>query len=542
VLAICCVAVGCGQASNAERSIELTVLEDKIRGGWAGQMIGVGFGYPTEFRYLGQIIPEEELPEWQPEMVKGTLDQDDLYVDMTFAAVLDDKGLDATTEDFGAMFRDAQYRLWHANLAARRALKRGVPATLSGTPKYNAHANDIDFQIEADFIGLMAPGMLQATNDLGLRAGRVMNSGDGIGGGLFVSAMYASAFFESDPRRLVEAGVAVLPPESEYARLINDVLHWSQQHPDDWTAVWQLIQDRWDGGEPCPHGALDLFNIDAKINGAYVAIGLLYGRGDFRDTMEIATRCGQDSDLYGRGDFRDTMEIATRCGQDSDCNPASAVGVLGVVLGYEGIPEEYRSGIPDIADETFSYTDYSFNTIVESTMKRAIAMAERHGGRIDGDNLIVNTQDAVPAELEMWDDFGSPVEQIRVDDPRWSIGGAWEKDSYTKDHWDFLWMTSGDEGAEASIRFSGSGAILGGMYLPTGGMVDVYLDGELHQTVDVNSDEDSAKVNESVWHVFGLKDTEHELRVVVRGEPYRGPHNVEREGTDVALSYLKVFR
>jgi hypothetical protein len=520
VLAICCVAVACGQATKAQRSIELGVLEDKVRGGWAGQMIGVSFGEPTEFRYRGEIIPSDELPEWQPEMVRSTLDQDDLYVDMTFAAVLDDKGLDATTEDFGAMFREAQYQLWHANLAARRALRRGVPATLSGTPKYNAHANDIDFQIEADFIGLMTPGMLQASNDLGLRAGRVMNYGDGIAGGLFVSTMYAAAFFETDPRRLVEAGVAALPPQSEYARLINDVLEWSQQHPDDWIAVWQLIQETWDDGEPCPHGALDPFNIDAKINGAYVAIGLLYGGGDFRDTMMIATRCGQDS----------------------DCNPASALGVLGVVLGYEGIPEEYRSGIPAIADETFSYTDYSFNTIVESTVKRAIAMVELHGGRVDGDRLIVKTQDAVPAELELWDDFGSPVELIPIDDPRWSVEGDWEEGSYIKGGWDLRWVTSGDAGAEASIRFAGSGAIIGGLYLPTGGMADVYLDGELDSTVDVNSDEGQAKVNESVWHAFGLADTEHELRIVVRGEPYRGPDNVAREGTDVALSYLKVFR
>jgi hypothetical protein len=520
VLAICCVVVSCGQITKNQRSIELEVLEDKIRGGWAGQMIGVSYGEPTEFKYLAKIIPGEELPEWKPELVRSTLDQDDLYVDMTFAAVLDEKGLDATTEDFGAMFRDAQYRLWHANLAARRALKRGVPATLSGTPKYNAHANDIDFQIEADFIGLMTPGMLQASNELGLRAGRVMNSGDGINGGLFVSAMYAAAFFESDPRRLVEAGVAALPPESEYARLINDVLQWSQEHPDDWITVWQLIQDKWDGGEPCPHGALDPFNIDAKINGAYVTIGLLYGGGDFEDTMVIATRCGQDS----------------------DCNPASAVGVLGVVLGYEGIPEEYRSGIPDVAGDTFSYTDYSFNTIVESTMKRAIAMAERHGGGVDGDRLIVTIQDPSPAQLEMWDDFGSPVELIWIDDPRWSIQGAWEQESYQKDHWDLRWATCGDAGAEASIRFEGTGAIIGGMYMPTGGMVDVYLDDELNRTVDVNSDEDSAKVNESVWHAFGLEDTEHELRVVVRGEPYRGPDEVEREGTDVALSFLKVFR
>ena len=29
---------------------------------------------------------------------------------------------------------------------------------MSGHPDYNVHANDIDFQIESDFIGLMTPG------------------------------------------------------------------------------------------------------------------------------------------------------------------------------------------------------------------------------------------------------------------------------------------------------------------------------------------------------------------------------------------------
>ena len=129
-------------------------------------------------------------------------------MDMTFARVLDEKGLDATTEDFGAMFKEAKYRLWHANLAGARALKRGVPAALAGTPKYNAHANDIDFQIEADFIGLMTPGLPRSSNELCWRAGRVMNNGDGIYGGMFVSGMYAAAFFENDPRKVVEAGLA----------------------------------------------------------------------------------------------------------------------------------------------------------------------------------------------------------------------------------------------------------------------------------------------------------------------------------------------
>ena len=39
------------------------------------------------------------------------------------AEVLDEHGLDATTEQFGAAFRDVGYALWHTNLAARRALR-----------------------------------------------------------------------------------------------------------------------------------------------------------------------------------------------------------------------------------------------------------------------------------------------------------------------------------------------------------------------------------------------------------------------------------
>jgi len=500
------VMASCGAPSDAEREISLADLRDKIEGGWAGQMIGVSFGAPTEFRSLGKMI-EGDLPEWTPERIANSLKQDDLYVDMTFAQVLDDKGLDATTEDFGAMFRDAKYRLWHANLAARRALKRGVPATESGTPRYNAHANDIDFQIESDFVGLMAPGLLRASNDLCYRAGRVMNYGDGIYGGMFVSGMYAAAYFEDDAWRVVEAGLAVLPPESPYARTIADVLAWSKEHPGDWKKVWQLTEDKWNDRDPCPVGALAPFNIDAKLNGAYIALGLLLGELDFARTLEISTRAGQDS----------------------DCNPSSACGILGVMLGYKAIPDMWKSGIPAIADETFSYTNFTFRTIVESTEKRAIALVERTGGRLEGDRLIVKVQAPEPAALEIWDDYGSPRERVPVTDSRWKWQGAWRTEDGHR--------VSGSKGAEALIEFDGTGAIVVGPYFPTGGKADVYLDGALDRTVDVHPDEEARKRAEAVWHGFGLDPGRHSLRLVVRGEPYG-----DSQGTDIAIHDLVVFR
>ena len=60
----------------------------------------------------------------------------------------------------------------------------------------------------------------------------------------------------------------------------------------------------------------------------------------------------------------------------------------------------------------------------------------------------------------------------------------------------------------------------------TGGVADVYLDGELHRTVDVYSDGVGCRNSEAVWHAFGLADEEHTLRVVVRG----GRRRISEEG------------
>ena len=503
------------QTATAEQeSISLEDLRDKVRGGWAGQMIGVSFGFPTEFAYLDRMVPEDELPAWKPDMVREALNQDDLYVDITFAAALDEHGLDASTADFAAMFRDTEFSLWHANLAARRALRRGVPGELSGTPQYNMHANDIDFQIEADFIGLMSPGLPLETNALSYRAGRVMNYGDGIYGGMFVSAMYADAFFEIKPRAIVEAGLAVLPPASSYAQVISDLLAWHEKHPTDWQHVWQLLNDNWNGHEACPAGAIHPFNIDAKLNGAYVALGLLYGDGDFQRTMLISTQAGQDS----------------------DCNPSSALGILGVVLGYEGIPKEYTAGIPAMADEKFNYTSYSMNDIVDSTVTRAIALIERTGGAVEHDVVNIELQEPQQAALEVWDDYGDVKEQISFEDDRWHWTGNWQRTAIK------IWRTervsniSGERNAEATVSFEGTGASITGILLPTGGKAEVYLDGELSKTIDVYPDEPNAKSRESIWHQFGLENKRHELRIVVLGEPFGNS-----QGPDISITSLLVF-
>jgi len=61
-----------------------------------------------------------------------------------------------------------------------------------------------------------------------------MNYGDGIYGGIFVSALYAEAFFTSDMETIIAKALLAIPAESDYAAIIKDVMLLHRHYPDDW--------------------------------------------------------------------------------------------------------------------------------------------------------------------------------------------------------------------------------------------------------------------------------------------------------------------
>ena len=502
-------------AQDKTRRLSQSILKDKIKGGWAGQMIGVSFGAPTEFRFNGKII-EGEL-KWTPERISNSIDQDDLYVEMTFTKVLDDMGLNATCEQFGEAFKDSKYMLWHANAGARRNLNRGIKAPMSGHPKYNFHANDIDFQIESDFIGLMTPGLPQEANKYADRVGRVMNYGDGLYGGMFVSGMYAAAFFESDPRKVVEAGRKSIPARSGYARLVSDLLAWHKQDPDDWRKAWQMLKEKWDKDDPCPEGVLKDFNIDARLNGGHILLGLLWGKGDFNQTLDISTRAGQDS----------------------DCNPSSAAGVLGVMLGYDRIPDVWKSGIAAIADKKFQFTDYSFSTIVDSTLKRAFKVVQSVGGKVTDSEIIVPLQQPKAPKLEQWNP-GVPEKLVQFNDPAWQWKGNWNDETQPNDYRDrnrsgVTGKVANGAGAEAVLTFEGVAVCIVGPMSQEGGRADVYLDGKQLDHIDAYVVERTFDYD--LWRAYGLKPGKHTLRIVSRDD-----RDARSKGRKVILRSAVTYR
>ena len=83
---------------------------------------------------------------------------------------------------------------------------------------------------------------------------------------------------------IVSEALKTVPAQSEFYQCINDVIGWHKKYPADWKQTWLEVQKKWANDIGCPEGVFAPFNIDAKVNAAYVVIGLLYGKGDFTDT------------------------------------------------------------------------------------------------------------------------------------------------------------------------------------------------------------------------------------------------------------------
>jgi len=450
-------------------------LLDKIKGGWAGQMIGVTYGGPTEFRYRGRIIPDSVVIPW-PESgyCQWWFDNspglyDDIYMDLTFVNVFEKFGIDSPVENFAKAFAYAEYPLWHANQAARYNILNGIMPPQSGHWKNNPHADDIDFQIEADFAGIMAPGMPITASEIGDKIGHIMNYGDGWYGGVYVAGMYSLAFVTDDIDFIVREALKMLPQESNFYKFMSDVISWSEKH-EDWKVTWEEIEKKWGDDKSCPQGYNDPFNIEASYNCAYILMGLLYGKCDIGKTVDISTRCGADS----------------------DCNPSNAAGILGTAIGYSNIPDYWLNNVKEVEDIIFPYTTLSLNDTYLLSLKHSLELIARNGGKVVGDKVVISCQVPEPVRFEKSFEGIIPVKKENIRQP------LTEKE--------FNYNFEGN-GILISAQYSGRGR-LASHYVAN---VEVLIDGHLAELVKFPADFLVRKL-ELYWN-FDLIPSKHTIEL-----------------------------
>src|SRR5207237_7742611 len=141
--------------------------------------------------------------------------------------------LNAAVDSFAYAFANAEYMLWHANQAARYNILNGIKAPQSGYWMNNPHADDIDYQIESDYAGLMSPAMPNTASEISDKVGHIVNYGDGWYGGVFIGARYSLAFSSSDILYIVQTALMIIPPQSSFYNCLCDVIRWQHQYPND---------------------------------------------------------------------------------------------------------------------------------------------------------------------------------------------------------------------------------------------------------------------------------------------------------------------
>lgn len=463
-------------------SITKEMLADKIKGGWAGQVIGCTYGGPTEFRWNGTIIDDHILIPWDDTRMLWYYENfpglyDDVYMDLTFVDVFEKHGLNAPDSLHALAFAHAEYPLWHANQAARYNILNGIMPPASGFWKNNPHSDDIDFQIEADFAGLMSPGMVNSATAICDRIGRIMNYGDGLYGGMYVAAMYSMAFVSNDIEWIVEEALKVIPSESEFYQCISDIVKLYKKNPDDWKSTWFEAQKKWTHDISCPDGVFLPFNIDAKINAAYIVIGLLYGKGDFGATIDISTRCGYDS----------------------DCNPANAAGILGTMMGYHKIPDYWSQGIDKVENKNFKYTEMSLNKVYGIGFSQAVEMIKRNGGEDKGNSLVISYQ--VPKTIPFEKGFEGiyPTSRKSINSPVYN------------------------QSKDISIDFNGSGFVLTGYATASKKQknevleADMFIDDKFVETIKMPT-LSLIRKHEVAWH-YNLPEGNHNIKIKTKNIP-----------------------
>ncbi len=303
----------------------------RVYAGWLGKTIGVRFGAPLENwtyqqirAHLGEVTDYLPLPPG-----KIFKPDDDTALPIILLHGLNDFGPEITQAQMGDIWLnylgDQHGTLWWGGYGvstehtAYLNLKAGILAPQSGAEALNGPvlAQQIGGQIFSDIWGLLIPNDPARAAHLAEMAARVSHDDAGVDGARFIASLISAAFNESDPERLIETGLAVIPGEGDYARMVRSVRDFHRDRPKDWRAAYQFIAERY-GDYP---GLVHIIP-----NAAIVVMALLYGAGDFSRSISIANMAGWDT----------------------DCNVGNVGAIMGVAVGLDGIEKHWRQPLNDI--------------------------------------------------------------------------------------------------------------------------------------------------------------------------------------------------
>jgi ADP-ribosylglycohydrolase len=395
---------------NKFRLLSVKQYEDAVYASWIGQIIGNTYGLGYEFKFIDEPGPDmfpygysftlQDLKKHN-----GAYSDDDTDIEYMYLIQMENNGIEPTYKQLAeAWKKHVKERVWFANRMAVNLMHAGHFPPVTGSIGFNSEWFQIDPQLVNEIWAVTSPGMLDYAVDKSEFAARITSDSFGLEPTLHYAAMYSSAFFEKDVNKLIDIGLEQLPKDSRFVKIVEHVKSLYRQYPNDWENAREIVKQN--------YFIIDDYNrhswaaVDANLNGALGIMALLYGQGDFQKTLDYSCAFGMDAD----------NQAATMC------------GLLGIVNGFDSIPNGLMFPFENIEWEkpfNDSYKmitregleDASITNLAERTVAQGEKIILANGGEIiekEGElyyRINTNAEFLAPFELNLPSMFFLEVNQ-----------------------------------------------------------------------------------------------------------------------------------
>ncbi len=311
-------------------------VRDKIYACWIGKNIGGTIGTPyegsREFRDVKGFASEKGAP----------LPNDDLDLQLVFLTAVEQQGpaglSPAILAEYWINYITPH---WNEYGVGKSNLKTGILPPLSGELFNDIWKNSNGAWIRSEIWACLAPGFpiissqyafMDACIDHGISEGTYAE--------IFTTHLESYAFFGTDIREVIEHAMESIPQTSRVYKSVKLAIDCFDQGLSLRESRDKIVED-----------SQDLGWFQAPANVAFVILGLLYGKGDFKQSV-----------LY-----------AVNCGDDTDCTGATVGAFLGIFYGTAGIPKDWQEYIGDsivsvAVDRSYKYLPKSCTELTDRTI------------------------------------------------------------------------------------------------------------------------------------------------------------------------------
>lgn len=287
-------------------------LKDKIYACWLGKNIGGTLGGPYEWsKTINNCTGFTSKPG-------SPLPNDDLDLQLVWLKAMEELGPHGVNSNsLGEYWLEYITPFWNEYGISKANMKMGLVPPLSGQYE-NYWNNSNGAWIRSEIWACLFPGCVEqavryAVEDASVDHG----NGEGTFSAIFTAAVESAAFVIKDLRLLIEIGLSKIPASSLTHKYITVALDCFDRGKT-WQEARNILTDM-------SLSDKNLGWFQAPANVGYAIIGLLYGKGDFKQTLLIACNCGDDT----------------------DCSCATAGAILGIANGTSIIPDDWKTYIGD---------------------------------------------------------------------------------------------------------------------------------------------------------------------------------------------------